>query len=62
MPLSAQGRLIQFGCFLMAVLDFGRGAFGVLSALACITLWAVVWVGPWFRMAAEDASEREERR
>ena len=62
MTLGIHGRLIQFGCFLMAVLDFGRGAFGVLLSLACITLWAVVWAGPWFRMAAETEYWEERKK
>lgn len=61
MPLGKHGRLLQIGCFLMAVLDFSRGSLGVLLGVACIALWAVVWAGPWFRLSPEDANEREER-
>lgn len=60
MPLSMHGRLLQIGCFLMAVIDFSRGSLGVLLGVACIALWAVVWAGPWFRLSLDDISTRDD--
>lgn len=60
MPLSIHGRLLQMGCFLMAVLDFGRGLLGVLLGVACIALCTVVRAGPWFRLSLEDVGESED--